>query len=477
MASILIIDDDRVFCDVLTRAIARAGHTSTFCLTLATGLQEAYSRPYELVLLDVQLPDGNGLTAIEKLRAAPSSPEVIIITGWGNPDGAEASIRWGAWDYIEKPASTDEIILPVIRTLAYREERIAKNQTVALERREIIGNCPAMKDSINSLAQAAKSDVNVLMTGETGTGKELFARVLHKNSLRGKKPFVVVDCAALPDTIVESLLFGHEKGAFTGADRSHIGLIKQADGGTLFLDEVGELPLHLQKAFLRVLQEHRFRPVGSKTEETSDFRLIAATNRDLDQMVREGTFRSDLLFRVRAFSIELPPVRNRREDIKELALNYMANACGRGRIMMKGFSPDFFDILEIYEWPGNVRELFSTLQSALTSAYNEPVLYPMHLPLEIRAKAARFSLRKKETSSAVAESQPEVPSFKGPLPNYRDFRKQLLESGEKNYFKEILSRADRNTSEACRLSGLSRSRLYYFFQKHDLLNSGPENGA
>ncbi len=357
----------------------------------------------------------------------------------------------------------------MLRALEYGDEKRSKTKAIAFDRREIIGDSPAIRTCIDYLAQASRSDVSVLITGETGTGKELFARALHVNSSRNDEPFVVVDCAALPETIVESLLFGHEKGAFTGADKSAGGIIKQAHGGTLFLDEIGELPKSLQKAFLRVLQEHRFRPVGGRTEETSDFRLIAATNRDLDGMVASGSFRNDLLFRIRSCSIQLPPLRERAQDIRQLSLHYMARACGKAQLGMKGFSPDFFDFLETYNWPGNVRELFAALHSALIAAYDDPLLYPFHLPVEIRAKAARSSLahkavtgpgEKRETSERVAGSEP--------LPAYNSFRTVLIEDGEKEYFGEVVARAGGSVAEACRISGLSRSRLYYFLQKYGL---------
>src|SRR5208283_4709350 len=198
----------------------------------------------------------------------------------------------------------------------------------------------------------------------------------------------------LPETLVESVLFGHEKGAFTGADRPQDGLIKQAHRGTLFLDEIGELPLSIQKAFLRVLQEHRYRPVGSKHELVSNFRLLAATNRDLEKMVQEGTFRSDLLFRLRTLTIDLPPLSARKEDIKDLAMYHMARVCERYQIGTKGFSPEFFDALMAYEWPGNVRELVSAIEHAISDAYHEPTLFPKHLPLDLRVKVARSSVRK-----------------------------------------------------------------------------------
>ena len=306
-------------------------------------------------MLDVRLPDGSGLEALPKIREVSYSPEVIIITGMGDPDGAELAINCGAWDYIEKPASIKQMTLPLMRTLEFREGKKAKRIPVLLKRENIIGNCPRMMEALEQLAQAASIDANVLITGETGTGKELFARAIHENSNRASGGFVMVDCTALPESLLESILFGHEKGAFTGADKSKDGLIKHADGGTLFLDEIGELPLSTQKAFLRVIQERRFRSIGGKEERRSDFRLIAATNRNLDQMVQKDLFRSDLLFRLRSFIIEVPPLRERVEDIKDLVTYYTNNFCSIYDIETKGFSPDFFDAMAKYNWPGNVR--------------------------------------------------------------------------------------------------------------------------
>ncbi len=214
------------------------------------------------------------------MKSTPSSPEIIVITGLGHPDEAELAITSGAWDYLEKPASFDAIKLPLLRALEYRSERTPGNMAAALKRNGIIGDSEKITACLELVAQAAESDANVLITGETGTGKELFAKVIHANSRRAQKSFVVVDCTALPETLVESVLFGHARGAFTGAETSEEGLIKQADGGTLFLDEIGELPSTIQKKFLRVVQEHRFRPVGGRREITSDFRLMAATNEE-----------------------------------------------------------------------------------------------------------------------------------------------------------------------------------------------------
>ena len=339
MANILIIDDDRLICDTLSNVVRDRGHIPTCAFSRKEGLEVAASRSFDVVFLDVRLPDGSGLDIVQALRETPSSPEVIIITGFSDVDGAELAITHGAWDYLEKSASIDEITLPLERALQYRTERQSKARPTVLKLEGIVGSSPQMRACIELLAQAAASTANVLVAGETGTGKEIFSWAIHQNSPRGRKSFVFVDCASLPETIVESVLFGHERGAFTGADKSKTGLITQADGGTLFLDEVGELPSSIQGSFLRVLQERRFRPVGSVKEVTSDFRLIAASNKNLDEMVQKGLFRKDLLFRLRTLAITLPPLRGRPEDIKELAYFYLSKFSRYYGNGMKGFSP------------------------------------------------------------------------------------------------------------------------------------------
>lgn len=288
MAKVLIIDDDPVICDILYELVIRTGQTAVTEQTLRSGLERVKREDFDVVFLDVGMPDGNGLQTIGALRNSASNPEVIIITGAGDPDSAEMAIKNGAWDYLQKPISLNDITLTLTRVLQYRENLSASLvPTVVLKHDGILGSSEPMHECLKVLAQAAQNDANVLITGETGTGKELFARALHANSKRAKGNFVVVDCAALPESLKESALFGHAKGAFTGADNAAEGLVKQADGGTLFLDEVGELNPTLQKVFLRVLQERCFRPVGGKHEITSDFRLVAATNRNLEAMVKE----------------------------------------------------------------------------------------------------------------------------------------------------------------------------------------------
>ncbi len=466
MARILIIDDDESMCYSLSRMVRRMGHETSCAQTLAEGIEKARSDAFDVVFLDVRMPDGNGLDVLPKIQEAPSSPEVIIMTGFGDPDSAELAIKSGAWDYIQKGASVKETTLPLVRALQYRREKSSAGQSksvVVLKRDDIVGGSQKIRACLDNAAQAAASEANVLISGETGTGKEVFARVIHLNSRRAAGNFVVVDCAALPETLVESLLFGHEKGSFTGAERTREGLILQANGGTLFLDEVGELPAALQKTFLRVLQEHKFRPVGSGREVNSDFRLIAATNRNLDQMVGISQFRSDLLFRLRSFAIELPPLRERPEDVKDLCRFYVDRFCERYGLAPKGFSPDFLEALTAYHWPGNVRELANTIERALASARFEPILFGKHLPTGIRVELARASMEKGKIppDSQGRGARPEMPTL-------HDFRESVYVHAERQYLNELMALSEGNIKEACRISGLSQSRIYALLEKHDI---------
>ncbi len=466
MAEILIIDDDRTICDMLTRLVKQIGHEASCEYTLDDGLKEAQSKPYDVVLLDVQMPDGSGLDILPRIRETASAPEVIIMTGFGNVDGAEMAIKNGAWDYIQKTDSIKRITLPLQRVIQYREGiKKARKPAVALKLDGIVGTSPQMKACFDLVAQAATSDANVLLTGETGTGKELFARAIHENSIRSGHNFVVVDCAALPETLVESLLFGHKRGAYTGADTTREGLIAKAHGGTLFLDEIGELPFAIQRVFLRVLQEHRFRPVGSEQEVMSDFRLVTATNRDLDYMVENHRFREDLLFRIRALNITLPPLREHMEDIKPLVMHHVARLCEGKGIGTKGFSPDFFDMLMAYPWSGNVRELVGTLEIALSTAGTEQTLFSRHLPNSIRIHAARISLAR---DLPFETGQEEGVDSVDTLPTLKTFRKAAAAKAEKEYLEKLLSFTRGRAREACRISGLSRSRFYELLKHHKI---------
>ena len=459
MANVLIVDDDELVCEMLCVMVEDLGHQPFSATTLNQAYKAASSRDVDVVFLDIRMPDGNGLELLPKLRHLPAEPEVIIVTGLGDADGAELAIKNGAWDYIQKSSSTKEMTLTFLRALQYREEKRGRKPHMALKLTGIVGSSERMKVCYDLLAQAASSEVNVLIVGETGTGKELFARAVHENSDRKLNNFVVVDCTALPETLVESVLFGYERGAFTGADKSHEGLIRQAEGGTLFLDEIGELPVSMQKSFLRVLQERRFRPVGGKSEVEVDFRLVSATNKNLDAMGEAGLFRKDLLFRLRTLTVELPPLRERVDDIKELTISHMTRLCDQYRIATKGFSPEFFDALAGYEWPGNVRELVHAVERMLADAPDVHTLFPRHLPTNIRVKLARTLLEKQpapEPSDVAKDEMYQV--------SIEEYRIKV----EYRYLYNLLASTGSNIREACRISGLSRSHLYALLKKHGL---------
>jgi two-component system, NtrC family, response regulator len=462
-AKILIIDDDEGMAYTLTRMAQEAGHQTRAAADLSTGLPLAVSGNYDVLFLDVRLPDGSGIDAIPEIQASSASPEIIIITAYSDKDGAQTALKSGVWDYIEKPARIDTLKLSLKRALQYRGQKISLSEPLTTERKGIIGESSNLLMCITLMAHAAKSEANVLISGETGTGKELFAKAIHSNSGRAEGPFIVVDCASLPQHLAESILFGHLKGAFTGADTDRVGLIKEADGGTLFLDEVGELPKALQKTFLRVLQERRFRPVGSKKEVKSNFRLVSATNRDLMAEVETGLFRKDLLFRLRTFVIDLPALRKRPKDIRAIANHHLAKFSHRAGQKKRTISDEVINILIQYNWPGNVRELVNTLESAVALEPTCPTLYPKHLPEYIRTHSIAQESRK---PSRTQESEDSIVSLNGKLPTMKAYRRQATEAAEKQYLSELLRHTNDDIDEACKISGLKRARLYELLKKH-----------
>jgi two-component system NtrC family response regulator len=469
MAKILIVDDDPLVRESLARIVRKTGHEPAEAGSVGAAREQLPKEEFDLVFCDVRMPDGSGLDILPEIRASASAPEVVIVTGFGDPDGAELAIKKGAWDYIEKPLSVKPVMLCIERALQYREKKRVSFQPVALNVEGIVGSSPKLRACLDALAQAAKSEANVLVTGETGTGKELFAWAIHRNSARSNRNFVVVDCAALPETLVESTLFGHVRGAFTGADKPRDGLVRQADGGTLFLDEIGELSISIQKAFLRVLQEKRFRPVGGGQEVTSDFRLVAATNRHLEELTKNGGFREDLLFRLRTLVLELPPLKDMKEDIKELMLHYIVRFCEQYDLPVKGYTPDFLEVLLSYDWPGNIRELIQALEKAIISAKDEPVLFPQHLPDHIRIHLARAAVIQKRAPSPDLERPTAAADTSL---NLKDFREVELARIEKDYLGSLMRRTNGEVGEACRISGLSRSRLYTLLKIYGLKPSG-----
>lgn len=457
MSKLMIIDDDKQICSFLSKLSEQMGFESRTALTMNEGLKVSRENPFDLILLDLDLPDGNGLQILPTLIKLPSSPEVIIITGSTHVAGAEIAFKYGAWDYVRKPFNYHDVSLPITRALQYRKEKEhVPPAPFPLKRSGIIGNSPEIERCLECVAKAAVIDASVLITGETGTGKELFARAIHENSPRSAKVFIPVDCGALPENLIENMLFGHEKGAFTGADVRREGLLVQADGGTLFLDEIGELPLNTQRTLLRTLQEKKIRPLGSKQEIPIDFRLVAATNRDLGTMIHEGLFREDLLYRIRAIEIKLPALRERKEDLHEIVTTRVHQLGARYKMGMKGISPEFFDTLSSNPWPGNVRELINVLEYALACAGSDPTLVPKHLPPDYRT--ARF----KESMPLPAEIPPGELSSQD-IPTLSDYR----EKADKQYLQMLLARARSDRDKACRLSGLSQSRLYSLLKKFD----------
>jgi len=470
MSTILVLDDDPDISVIILQLAQDAGHTVHTAGTLAQGLDLLAKVAVDLVFLDVRLPDGSGIDVLPDIRKAASRPDVIIITGLGDPDGAELAIQNGAWDYIEKTSTLKQIMFSMDRALKFREKG-RKPALVAIKRNDFVGESPAVQFVLEQIAIAAAGDAGVLITGETGTGKDVIARTIHQNSLRSEKSLVVLDCASLAESLAEGELFGHVKGSFTGANATRTGLVGQADGGTLFLDEVGELPLSIQATFLRVLQEKRFRPVGSLKEYFSDFRLIAATNRNLEQMCEDGLFRSDLYYRIKSCAIRIPPLRDRLEDIPSLSRFHLERLCSKYNTPLKKLSEDVMVVLSHYDWPGNIRELVQTLERTIMRAMDEETLYPEHLPVDVRAKAVRRTVGGSgEVVPAEQESSPPIDLCEALLsdgvPGFKEYRKQCLDYAEQKYLDRLMIQAQGSIKEACKLSGLSRTRLYVLMKEH-----------
>ena len=472
MGKILIIDDDELFCEMLSEMVSDMGHRVKFAHSLNEGIKEILYGSYDVIFLDIRMPDGSGLGALSKIRELHDPPEVIILTGAGDPDGAELAFVNGAWDYLEKQSSIKRMTLTLVRALQYREIKTVKKPALALRLEGIRGNSPKMKACFDMVAQAAGNEADVLIVGEPGTGKKLFAQAIHANSNRRNDNFVLMDCAARPEFQLERNLFGYEKGAFSGADKAQPGPLMQANAGTLFLDDIGELPLMIQKALLRALQERRFNPLGAHQEVASNFRLIAATQQNLDEAVADGTFHKDLLMQLRSLTLNLPPLREHPEDLKELVIYHTGRLCETYGIPLKGFAPEFFECLMAYHWPGNIQELVASLDRALVEARHEPILSPKHLPDFIFVHTAPKTIIREATEISVVGSASNVID----LPKLRDHREAAVAQAEKEYLKELMSLAQNNLQEACRISDLSQPRLYALLKKHRINRSRAAKG-
>src|SRR3954454_20319395 len=369
MAHLLIVDDDPNTLGSLARAFRLAGHEATVCDNAARAFELAKSQPFDMMLSDVVMPGKDGLSLLEDLRKAEIPLPVVMISGQANIEMAVRATRLGAVDFLEKPLSTDKLLLTVDNVLKLKrleQENCEVRQRV--EKHEIVHAGEAMRRVMAQVDRVAASEARICILGETGTGKELIARALHERSGRKGGPFVTLNCAAVPAELIESELFGHEKGSFTGAASRHIGKFEQATHGTLFLDEIGDMPIMMQAKLLRVLEERQVERVGGDRSIPVDVRVIVATHRNLDELVKKGVFREDLYHRIYVFPLTLPPLRERDGEIPALVAHFAAQVCQVNGWRPKVFLPDAIQELQRYSWPGNVRELRNMVERLLLLA-------------------------------------------------------------------------------------------------------------
>ncbi len=390
--AILIVDDEAGIRESLTSILREEGYQAEAVATGEECLRAVRETHFDLVLLDVWLPGLDGLETLRRLRELDSPPVVVMISGHGTVATAVRATKLGAFDYVEKPLSLEKTILTVKNALAHlRLEMENRRLRAELERRyRIVGESVPMKALRQQIALTAPTNGRVLIYGESGTGKELVARALHLHSLRAERAFVEVNCAAIPEELIESELFGHVKGSFTGASEDKIGKFQMADGGTLFLDEVADMSLKTQAKVLRVLEEQRFEPVGANRSVQVDVRVIAATNQNLEQRIAEGRFREDLFYRLNVIPFHVPPLRERSEDVPVLARYFLEEYCRAYGRRPLTFSPAALDVLQRYAWPGNVRELKNLVERLVIIApqFDSDRIEPHHLPPELFRGAA-----------------------------------------------------------------------------------------
>ena len=395
MKRILIVDDEPVIRHALHRLLEREGYRVAEATSLAEARSMCTAQPFDLAICDLRLPDGEG---IDLAGACPDTP-VLIMTSYASVRSAVEAMKTGAVDYIAKPFDHEEMLLIVARILKQRglerdNETLRRDLARVYPLEGMVGRSSLMAKVCDTVQKVAPTDTTVLIRGESGTGKELVARAIHAKSPRAAIPLVSVNCASIPEGLLESELFGHEKGAFTGATTGHQGLIEAADGGTLFLDEIGELTAAAQSRLLRVLQDGEIRRVGATASRTVDVRLVAATHRDLEQMVRDGAFREDLYYRLEVMEIHLPPLRERGEDIPLLAEFLLEKACTRMKRPQLGFTREAMSALQHHRWPGNVRELKNAIERAVILAEDRitPELLALHVPSHSSPESRSMSL-------------------------------------------------------------------------------------
>jgi len=446
---VLIVDDDRAMCEALASELTEHGLEVEWRTTGNEAFERVVSEDFDVVVTDLNMRGMNGVDLCRRLAESRRDVPVIVVTAFGTLETAIATIRAGAFDFITKPFDVDDILVAVERAVRDRSLRkeVRRLQT-ALERpsadAEIIGSGSVMGGVLDMVGRIAGSDVGVLVTGESGTGKELIARAIHRQGPNPDGPFVAVNCAAIPEPLLESELFGHAKGAFTDAKSQRRGLFSQSNGGTLFLDEIGDMPLAMQVKLLRALEERQVRPVGSDTSSPFDARVIAASNRDLEAAVQEKTFREDLYYRIHVVHIEVPPLRSRGGDILELAQHFLRIAATRQRKPVTGFSSAVAEKLLGYTWPGNVRELLHTIERAVALTRFEE--------LTVDDLSERIRAYKVTPLVFTADADELV----------------TLDELERRYVIRVLDAVGGNKSSAARVLGLDRTTLYRMLARFGL---------
>lgn len=447
-STVLVIDDEPAHRLMVRVVLGDAGFKVLEADNGSSGLATLRAKPVDVVLLDMRMPGMSGLDVLQKMHEEGIATPVIMLTAFGNVSSAVESMKIGAWDYLTKPTDNDELLAVVIKAAEHvrltRENRDLKKQIGQLRETRIIGNSPEIRKVVELIEQVGPSEANVLILGESGTGKELVAQQLHEQSARCKGPLVKVNCAALPENLLESELFGYVRGAFTGAAQDKPGRFQLAGGGTLFLDEIGELPLTLQAKILRALQERIVEPLGGVTPVSIDVRFIAATNRDLPAMIAAGNFREDLYYRLNVLEIRIPPLRERSEDIP-LLVDYLLDKLGRkNNRPIRTVSREFLDALGRHEWRGNVRELENVLERALILCRAD-MLDLRDLPDHLLASAP--------ASRPAHQAQP------GESP---------LEAAERHALEETLRKYAGHRERTAQALGISRRTLQYRLKKYGL---------
>jgi DNA-binding NtrC family response regulator len=439
--SILVVEDDGAMRDLLSEELGDAGFTVKAAGSAAGGLEIARAEPFEVVVTDLRMPEMDGFDLIRGVTALPDPPHVLMITAFGSIEIAIRAVKLGAYDFITKPFEIEELLLAIDKALAERRLRskVARLQREVEDRfglGTIIAKSQAMRDVVTLVQRIAASTASVLVTGESGTGKELIARAIHYNSTRKLAPFVGVNLAAVPEGLIESELFGHKKGAFTDARADKPGLFVEADGGTIFLDEIGELALPLQAKLLRVLQEHEVRPLGATKNHHVDVRVIAATNKNIETMLADGSFREDLYYRLNVIHLDLPPLRSRPEDIVPLADRFLEQL-GAKQPTPRRFrlSAEAQHLLLAYHWPGNVRELMNVLERGVALCQGE-LIADDDLPTHVRERRPADFL-----GAAVA-------------------RRMSLAELEREFIERVLEDEAGNKTRAAQRLGLDRKTLY-----------------